>query len=265
MTKNTNYIIIIFILFICIFKITTYIIYKSHFNSIPWNLPTKKVHIIITRYNEESNKLNQLLYSFINKKNTTVFIYNKGDDNLIINDNIKNVNIIKIDNLGWDSYAFIMHVINNYNNLPDYIYNIHASTFYLRHKYELLYELLNIDINNNDTLYYGGNLYTTPIDFRLSDWDATTNINKNTNNKFVESDIYPLNNWILSKIHKLPEHSINNKTTINCNMLGMFLVHKNRILRYPKSFYIDLLKEISVWQSEVNHYLERSWYTFYGP
>jgi hypothetical protein len=44
----------------------------------------------------------------------------------------------------------------------------------------------------------------------------------------------------------------------------MFLVHKSRILRYPISFYKDLLTEISVWQSEVNHYLERSWFSFYG-
>ena len=28
--------------------------------------------------------------------------------------------------------------------------------------------------------------------------------------------------------------------------------------------YQEILKEISVWQSEVNHYLERSWYALYS-
>jgi len=44
----------------------------------------------------------------------------------------------------------------------------------------------------------------------------------------------------------------------------MFFVHKSRILKYPISFYINLFDEISVWQSEINHYLERSWYLFFG-
>ena len=44
----------------------------------------------------------------------------------------------------------------------------------------------------------------------------------------------------------------------------MFVVSKNNILRYKKEWYQDILEEISVWQSEVNHYLERSWYIFYN-
>jgi len=44
----------------------------------------------------------------------------------------------------------------------------------------------------------------------------------------------------------------------------MFIVNKSKILKYSKAFYSDILEEISVWQSEVNHYLERSWYTFYN-
>jgi hypothetical protein len=51
---------------------------------------------------------------------------------------------------------------------------------------------------------------------------------------------------------------------LTCNYFGQFIVHKSRILKYPISFYKNILDEISVWQSEVNHYLERSWYTFYN-
>jgi hypothetical protein len=46
--------------------------------------------------------------------------------------------------------------------------------------------------------------------------------------------------------------------------MGMFIVSKNNILKYDKFWYKEILYEISVWQSEVNHYLERSWFVFYN-
>jgi len=65
---------------------------------------------------------------------------------------------------------------------------------------------------------------------------------------------------MITKINTIPEESGN----IKWNMLGMFIVSKDNILRYDKFWYKEILYEISVWQSEVNHYLERSWYVFYS-
>ena len=44
----------------------------------------------------------------------------------------------------------------------------------------------------------------------------------------------------------------------------MFMVSKNNILKYNIQWYKNIFDEISVWQSEVNHYLERSWFVFYN-
>ena len=223
------------------------------------------VHVIVTRYKEPD--ISELLKSLINQKNITVYIYNKGDDiPKGIPEDAHNIHIINIPNLGWDSYGYVYHVINNYKKLPTYVVNLHASSQYLQHKYDLFTEIINYihNINENKIKYFGGKVDITSLNFRLEDWSATLDINKNTDNKYIKSSIYPLNNWLLKKINKIPTNKKLNNNDLYCNYFGQFIVHKSRILRYPISFYKDILEEISVWQSEVNHYLERSWYTFYA-
>lgn len=258
-----NYTIII-IVWIIIILMNLHVIYNTNlhfnqdYNDIPnWN-PTSNTHILFTRYKEPDMSI--LLYPFINKENTTIFIYNKGDDiPLGIPNNAKNIKIVKIPNLGWDSYAFLFHIINNYDNLPDYIYNLHASASFLESKYIIFIDLLN----NNNKHYYGGGLIECSLDFKLDNWTATYELNK-INNTFTLSTIRPLKNWLLSKINSIPENALTIPNHIIHSWSGMFYVHKSRILLYPKSFYQEILKEISVWQSEVNHYLERSWHIFYN-
>jgi hypothetical protein len=222
------------------------------------------IHVLFTRYKEPD--MTELLKPFINKKNITVYIYNKGDDiPKGIPNNAFNIIIINIPNLGWDAYGYVYHIINNYNNLPTYVANLHASAQYLQHKYELYLEITNIITNkNNKNKFYGGKVDITSLQFQLEDWTATLDINKNTENKYIKSSIFPLHKWIESKIKNIPNKVKIGENDLHCNYFGQFLVHKSRILLYPISFYKDILEEISVWQSEVNHYLERSWYTFYS-
>lgn len=247
-TKN------IFILFIFVFIIL--IIMTSVY-------PVSKTHILITRYKETDMSI--VLKPFINKKNTTIFIYNKGDDiPLGIPYNTKNLKIIQLPNLGWDAYGFLYHVINNYDNLPEYIYTFHASIQYLDHKYNMFKDIL--DKKHNGKYYYGGNMDVTDLTFSLDDWNSSTEINKlaaSENEKYSISPIRPLDKWLLTKMNKIPDFAVSGNN-LKCNIYGMFFVHKSRILKYPLSFYINLFNEISVWQSEINHYLERSWYLLYG-
>jgi hypothetical protein len=226
------------------------------------------IHVIITRYKEPD--ISKLLLPIVDKKNISIYIYNKSDDIPTgIPNNATNINIINIPNLGWDSYGYISHVINNYDNLPDYIVNLHASSQYLDNKTYTFYQIINIindiiDDKEKKIFYYGGGIAEQDLDFRLENWDATLNINRQTKNKYTQSNIYPLKNWIKSKINEIPNKVLLPNNKILCSFLGQFIVHKSRILRYDISFYKSILEEISVWQSEVNHYLERSWYTFYS-
>jgi hypothetical protein len=258
---NDNILIILCIIIVLIYynaQYNTNLHFKQDLTDIPdWN-SISNTHILFTRYKEPDMSI--ILQPFINKKNTKIFIYNKGDDipSGIPND-ATNINIINIPNLGWDSYGFINHVINNYNNLPDYIYNLHASAQFLEAKYNLFIDLLS----NNNKQYYGGGLIECDLNFYLNNWSASYQLNKliHPHETYTLSTIRPLKNWLISKKINIPLSKSNH---IFHNWGGMFYVHKTRILLYPISFYKEILDEISVWQSEVNHYLERSWYILYN-
>jgi len=261
---NNKYILILFvIIFVYLFVDFFKNLNQENFNE--KQAPASKIHVLITRYKETD--ISKILKPFINKEDTTIFIYNKSDDiPLGIPYNTTNIKIIQIPNLGWDAYAFIYHVIHNYDNLPDYIYTFHASIQYLEHKHNIFKDIL--DEKHNDKYYYGGNVGFTEMTFTLDDWNSSTDINKSgvtENDKYSISSIRPLYKWLLTKINKIPDFAINEQYQyIKWSAHGMFFVHKSRILNYPISFYINLFDEISVWQSEVNHYLERSWYVFFG-
>ena len=176
-----------------------------------------------------------------------------------------NVKIIQIPNLGWDSYAYIKHVIDYYDKLPDYIYSVHASSIYIQNKMNIYIDLINKskELKINDDRYYGGEVSLASLNFTLDGWDATTTVNKLNGKKMERSNIRPLGEWIKNKIKIIPE-SMKVKDEIRCNYFGMFMVSKNNILKYDKLWYLNIFHEISVWQSEVNHYLERSWFLFYN-
>jgi hypothetical protein len=235
---------------------------NNNFKNIKWTESDVTTHIIVTRYKEEN--IIDMLLPIINKKNVSIYIYNKGDEmNKEEFEGINNIEIIKIRNIGWDSYPYIKHVIDNYNNLPDYIYLVHASVIYLDHKRKLYIELINKskELNKNKDYYYGGETLYVPLNFTIDKHYAATNLNK-LNHKMEISKIRPLQKWIKTKIDKIPE-DLKIQNTIKANYFGMFMVSKNNILKYNKFWYKEILYEISVWQSEVNHYLERSWFLFY--
>lgn len=233
------------------------------YNNLVWYENIYLTHIIITRYREKNLKL--LLKPLINKHNVIIYIYNKGDEFLDIPDGALNIKIIKIPNLGWDSYGYITHIINNYDNLPDFIFSIHASAELRLNKFKIYLSLINkskiLSKYYNKKFYYGGDIQKIEKDFRIFLYYAVTKINSTLNNKLALSKIYPFENWLKSKIKKI---KYQDDKYIMGNYYGMFCTSKSSILLYSKQFYINILDEISVWQSEVNHYLERSWYNLYN-
>jgi len=253
-----------------IYSVIILIILIFFYIIVPYFYTQPTVHVLFTRYKEPDMSL--ILEPFINRRNIHVYIYNKGSDVPTgIPEDANNITIINIPNLGWDSYGYVYHVIKNYNKLPHYITNLHASAQYLPGKKNIYLEIVDhindiVDPKNENKkpIYYGGVVLDESLDFRLEDWSATLDVNKQTDSKYTKSSIYPLKNWLESKLIKIPNNVMFNENKIKTNYLGQFLVHKSKILRYKKSFYKNILNEISVWQSEVNHYLERSWYVFYG-
>jgi hypothetical protein len=247
-SKQILYLLILLIICIVYKQYKLYLFFNHQI--IEWIENDYVSHIIYTRYKEPDMSL--LLSPLVNKKNLHIFIYNKGDDIPSgIPEEAKNIKIINIPNLGWDAYAYLHHVINNYNNLPDYIYSLHASAQYLSYKYVKYINILHspiINSSNADDIiyYYGDGVYPTDMNFQLDTWGASFFLNdsNNTNNKYVKSKIRPLGNWIKSKLGNIPPNILINNSEIKGNNHGMFKVHKSRILRYSISFYKELLEDI---------------------
>ena len=69
--------------------------------------------IVVARYNENVDFLNNI---------DNVFIYNKGKA-------LQQKNVITRPNIGRESESYLYHIIDNYNDLPDYLVFIQGNPF----------------------------------------------------------------------------------------------------------------------------------------
>lgn len=77
-----------------------------------------QLHVVIARYNENIEWVYDALQGF---DNVTYFVYNKGEDNVVIKDGI-NIELIKLENLGRESGTYLYHIVHHhkvYNSNPD--------------------------------------------------------------------------------------------------------------------------------------------------
>jgi hypothetical protein len=73
-----------------------------------------KIHIVISRYNEDLSWIEEYDFNFI--------IFNKGN-------NIEGVENIKLPNVGREAHTYLYYIINNYNNLPEYVCFLQGNPF----------------------------------------------------------------------------------------------------------------------------------------
>lgn len=76
-----------------------------------------KYDIVVARYNEDLAWIKELNDPKFNLK-----VYNKGEDNI-------SVGHIKLENVGRDPHTFITYIIDNYENLPDYVIFLQGNPF----------------------------------------------------------------------------------------------------------------------------------------
>ena len=127
-----------------------------------------------------------------------------------------------------------------------------------------LFEILK---NNNDTVLIADNVYSNLqkklYSFTMNSWSGSNEHNvkaKNNDYKLMPARVRPFGEWYKAKFGDIV-------TTHECYG-GVFAASKTDIHNRPKSFYEDLLNEISIHNSsnvEVSHYIERSWEAILKP
>ena len=97
------------------------LIMKHHRKDLEVELPklaatfdnSRSFEVVVVRYNEDLDWLN---YEFKDEK---IIIYNKGKDDLNLEDLPANSQIINIPNVGWFGGTILYHLANNYETLAD--------------------------------------------------------------------------------------------------------------------------------------------------
>ena len=203
--------------------------------------------MVISVYNEDINWVKEKIKNY---KNIYIYCKNSKRYNIIKqNFNYPNIRIINMKNIGSCDYVYLYHIINNYDNLNNYIHFC-KGTKLKNIAYVFLPKFYNCFNNNNN------NKLKT---FSLNNWTFTNN--KNLNLKFKKSNFSNLENYLLSLFTK---SFVNNlfQNSIYVIYKGEFTVSKKNIRRYDKKIYEKLKdndNDNNNTNREIDHFQERIW------
>ncbi len=197
--------------------------------------------IVVARYNEDIEWLKPEINNCI--------IYNKG--NLL---NIENEKILK--NVGRESDTYLNYIIENYENLPDIVIFTQAQISDHRHNKNVDYL---IELKEESLKNMKSNAYIVDYGQTINGcWNRNWNY---INNQFFMPDNYKNNTPIIFEdwFKKNIKNDFPQPLCIYAN--AIFSVSKKLILKHPKKYYEELIKEVNHNINPVEgHFFERSWY-----
>jgi c-di-AMP phosphodiesterase-like protein len=244
------YFIILCLLFIVL--LLYYFFYKKIYESFENN----KIEIVISRYNEKLNWLNNKLFNY------PVIIYNKGVNNNFYKPSQHK--IIKLKNIGRTSHTILYHIIKNYDNLADITVFLHGSSDHER-KYNHVKKLMKLVKKTNKSVFfspvYYDSIQTQLYDFIMDEYASSDKDNYKLNNEktLVKSNIRPFGKWYDNMFGS-------NVITHHCAETDLIAVSKKHILQHPIDHYKRLIKETKMGSNpETGHYFERSWEAVFYP
>jgi hypothetical protein len=217
----------------------------------------KKVHLCIARYNENVN----YLVKYINVEHITVYLYNKGNYNTIPDalKSASNIHIKNVDNVGRESYSYLLYCIENYDLLMDPARRPDNVLFAQGHPFDhmnptqvdkcvnmsehYVYDYLG-QFTKNTNPGYG--LYN----MRLTEWKGP-----------LEMCDEPFDKWFM---HNVCEEVDPNTTDLMIRYGATFLMSINKIASRPKKYYENLIRFLLTLNPEAGHFFERSWYYIFN-
>jgi hypothetical protein len=189
--------------------------------SIDLNLIDKKVSnkikVIIAKYDEDTSWAKNLNYEYL--------IYNKNEKDIGLFD-------IDLPNVGRESHTYLTYIIDNYDNLPEYICFLHGVPY--DHCLDVVDKINNFNFNDN-FLALGGVYY-----LHNSQWDRTFEFADKIGLKYNKEKT---------------------KMIASCQSI----VSKELILQTPKKIYENIVNELSYSVGPPEGYLvENLWPTIFN-
>lgn len=181
-------------------------------------------NIIVSYYNNKHflELLDLFEKKFMHKYNA--IIYNKSGHEIKLKNNLIHKNL---NNIGREGETYLNHIINNYDNLPEYTIFIQDDTDNHITDYNKFICFCRDTINNKKLFA----LYP-------SSWRKGHNVCRRTIiNGFCNLHTFPSKNSIKIFCEKYNINLPKKYTTETC---AFFICHKNSILKHEKKFYIRL-------------------------
>jgi hypothetical protein len=199
-------------------------------------------NIVVSRYNKNVD----FVYKINNNKDINVLIYDKENDN-----NLLNIPV----NKGNESSVYLKYIIDYYDNLSDFTFFIHDEEYAWHHSGSII-DKYNEAIMSNK-LFYNVNDncdYNLPFLIKFFHGEEIYNNFYLWYNEYIENYI--------------PISSVPNNDDFIYGYRGsaQFLVHKDLIRNFPKEFYLNLYNWIittDLPNSLSGRYLEWTWHVFW--
>jgi len=243
--KFNNIILVIFIVLVLV----CIIIYNKlmNFNTTENNKPV--CDIVISVYEEDISWIRYIPNNLYNH----IFIYNKGSEKVL---NITNCSIINLPNIGYEAHTYLYHIIHNYNNMYNCTLFLPGTAWTRFYKRYQMIQIINVLINKPQSTSCGfssQNFIEQQKNIVVDSYIFTNKNNRthNTNTKTTPAEIRPYGKWF--------EKRFNNEPIKSISFTGIFAALNEDIIKRTKSFYINLLNEVSSKDPEAAHYIERSW------
>jgi len=221
------------------------------------NFETNDIQLIISRYNED---LEWIKLEPFNKY--PIIVYNKGiNEDFAKTDNIKKIE--KVPNVGRESHTYLYHIIQNYHNLAEVTIFLPGSAD-LSNKFERAKRMVYKTGETNNTVMActpETNIIDTLYNFQIDNYLSTNpqNADLNKDSTIQLSKIRPYGEWYKATF----KHGEQN-LCVSWN--AIFSISKKHILQKSKSYYENLLKEVSNHSNpEEGHFFERSWFAVFSP
>jgi hypothetical protein len=200
------------------------------------------IDIIVSHYNENLHWIEKINFD----KVRYIYLYTKSD----IRYTGINPKVIQLflPNIGREAHTYLYHCINNRNNLADYNLFLqgnpgpdngcHGSKWR-----NIAYSIFMLYLLNNhccSSIYGKSNVKN----FKLNSW----------NDEILLDSGYSFHEWFIKYVDpKLP-------SVWHVYWEAYFSVSKEKILSRPIEYYESILNQLSTNNTEVTHFLERSWY-----
>lgn len=219
----------------------------------------KKINLVMSTYNDEH--LFNYFRHMVDYENTEIFFYKKNDE-LKVGEKINRNGFIEIPNHGSCDYAFLMHIVDNYDNLSDYTIftklnwdfnNGHEVFRYCTH-----YDFFQLGHYEVSQIYYDSKRHQDPSKFKFTydnvDVHDMQLIRERRGNDYdYAGNADNKSDWF-KMLFGEPEHM----TEVRTNAIGpCFSVSRELIRRHSKEtyeYFLRMLEPFNSWSREKAKY-----------